>query len=104
MPTRVRFSGSCLNMSSCVDSLSLALGQISFAVNDLTKKNYKATIKEVHEVNITDYRDLSKFSFIPQLGAHIHCLFSSSETFITSTHTMKRLLESLCMVPSPQSK
>ncbi|KAK2550448.1 CCR4-NOT transcription complex subunit 1 [Acropora cervicornis] len=37
-------------MSSCVDSLSLALGQISFAVNDLTKKNYKATIKEVHEL------------------------------------------------------
>lgn len=37
-------------MSTCVDSLSLALGQISFAVNDLTKKNYKATLKEIHEV------------------------------------------------------
>ena len=54
-----------------MDSLSLALGQISFAVNDLTKKNYKATIKEVHEVNIMDYRGVTKFSFIPQLGAHI---------------------------------
>lgn len=37
-------------MSTCVDSLSLALGQISFAVSDLTKKNYKATLKEIHEV------------------------------------------------------
>lgn len=37
-------------MSACVDSLSLALGQISFAVNDLTKKNYKATLKEIHEL------------------------------------------------------
>lgn len=39
-------------MSTCVDSLSLALGQISFAVNDLTKKNYKATLKEIHEVSV----------------------------------------------------
>lgn len=38
-------------MSTCVDSLSLALGQISFAVSDLTKKNYKATLKEIHEVS-----------------------------------------------------
>ena len=38
-------------MSACVDSLSLALGQISFAVNDLTKKNYKATLKEINEVS-----------------------------------------------------
>ena len=37
-------------MSACVDSLSLALGQISFAVNDLTKKNYKSTVAEIHEV------------------------------------------------------
>jgi len=88
-------------MSSCVDSLSLALGQISFAVNDLTKKNYKATIKEVHEVNIVDYRGISKVSFIPQLGAHIHCLFLSIEVFITSTHAVKRLLERVQMVPSP---
>lgn len=34
-----------------MDSLSLALGQISFAVSDLTKKNYKATLKEIHEVS-----------------------------------------------------
>ena len=39
-------------MSACVDSLSLALGQISFAVSDLTKKNYKATLKEIHEVSL----------------------------------------------------
>lgn len=39
-------------MTTCVDSLSLALGQISFAVNDLTKKNYKATLKEIHEVSV----------------------------------------------------
>ena len=38
-------------MSACVDSLSLALVQISFAVNDLTKKNYKATLKEINEVS-----------------------------------------------------
>lgn len=38
-------------MSACVDSLSLALGQISFVVNDLTKKNYKATLKEINEVS-----------------------------------------------------
>ena len=89
-------------MSSCVDSLSLALGQISFAVNDLTKKNYKATIKEVHEVNIMDYRGVTKFSFIPQLGAHIHCLFLSIElVFIISTHAVKRLLERVQIEPSP---
>ena len=47
-------------MSACVDSLSLALGQISFAVNDLTKKNYKATLKEIHEVTIQDLCDFRK--------------------------------------------
>ena len=40
-----------LIMHANVDSLSLALGQISFAVSDLTKKNYKATLKELHEVS-----------------------------------------------------
>ena len=48
-------------MSACVDSLSLALGQISFAVSDLTKKNYKATLKEIHEVS---YK-INKYYFIP---------------------------------------
>lgn len=37
---------------SVVDPLSLALGQISFAITDLTKKNYKITVTEIHEVTV----------------------------------------------------
>lgn len=55
-------------MTTCVDSLSLALGQISFAVNDLTKKNYKATLKEIHEL-------IEKHGF--EAERHLfRCLFS----------------------------
>jgi len=38
---------------SASDPLSLALGQISFAVKEITKKSYKATVTEIHEVGIS---------------------------------------------------
>lgn len=60
---------SLTKMSSCVvDSLSLALGQISFAVSDLTKKNYKPTLKEIHEVSCKKKESVRLlFAYIPSL-------------------------------------
>ena len=40
---------------SAVDPLSLVLGQISFAVSDLNKKNYKTTAAEIHEVLVMNF-------------------------------------------------
>ncbi|XP_048577201.1 CCR4-NOT transcription complex subunit 1 isoform X2 [Nematostella vectensis] len=37
-------------MSTGVDALSLSLKQISFAVTELSKKNFKSTVAEIHEL------------------------------------------------------
>ena len=68
---------SLTKMSSCVvDSLSLALGQISFAVSDLTKKNYKPTLKEIHEVSCKKKESVRLlFAYIPSLLISIEFMF-----------------------------
>ena len=45
-------TGSSLEMTTggCLDGLSLALSQISFAVTELTKKNFKSNVQEIKSV------------------------------------------------------
>ena len=39
----------------CLDGLSLALSQISFAVTDLSKKNFKSNVSELKNVSYTKF-------------------------------------------------
>ena len=60
---------------SVVDPLSLALGQISFAITDLTKKNYKITVTEIHEVTVKFlgpfWNNDIRYYFVNNLVLHI---------------------------------
>jgi len=40
-----------MTTGGCLDGLSLALSQISFAVTELTKKNYKSNVQEIKLVS-----------------------------------------------------
>lgn len=41
-----------MSTGACLDGLSLALSQISFAVTELSKKNYKNNVTEIKTVSM----------------------------------------------------